>query len=161
MRYFAQTAKPFPKPQRRPTKERKGLKPKGEKGHWWDFVSAILTRFFLKIEAPKVCQSCHGAGWCGPLTPAHTTRRQDIPKYDWYHAFRVVPLGSYCHNDIDELGRRDAEPVLEKLRADLLFKQLGLTEEKVEALLLECADELQAEDAKAKSPRFQEFVVTL
>ena len=139
-------------------KKRKGLNPVSKKGLFWIFVNRVLDRFFLIIELRQVCESCEGTAHCGPLTPAHTRRRQDIPRGDWWYAFRVACLGSDCHLRIDSMGRRRAEPIIEKIIRDR-FKKLGMPESKVKALLLECAEYVKAEDAKQKHPRFTDFNV--
>lgn len=139
-------------------KKRKGLNPVSKKGIFWQFVNRTLNKFFLKLDIEKVCEQCQGTSYCGPLTPAHTRRRQDIPRGDWWYAFRVAVLGSDCHRRIDEMGRRAAEPVIEQIIRDR-FKKLGLTELMVKELLIECAEEVRAEDAKSAYPKFQEFVV--
>lgn len=152
---FAVTA--FSKPKRlKPMSERKTLKKVGRKGEFWQFVSKILTAFFLKIEMPKRCEQCDGSAYCGPITPAHSRRRQDIRVGDWHYALRVGVLGSDCHYHIDAKGRRDAEPIIEKIITDR-FKKMGLTEEKVRELLLQCAAEVQEKN----SPKYDEFLVEL
>lgn len=107
---------------------------------------------------PQRCQKCDGTSHCGQLTPAHTRRRQDIRRGDFFYALRVVPLGVHCHFDIDKLGRRDAEPILEQLRTESL-NRLGITEERSIELLRQCAAEVQNE-FKDKG-KYQEYVVEL
>lgn len=151
------TVTAFKKPRyRKPMQDRKVLKRVGRKCEWWMFISKILTAFFLKIEMPKVCEQCGGTSYCGVLQPAHSRRRQDIRVGDWYYALRVAVLGNDCHFAIDVKGRREAEPIIEQIITDR-FKDMGLTEEKVKALLLECAAEVQAKF----SPKYDEFLVEL
>lgn len=147
----------FSKPKQRPLgKERKGLNRVGRKGLFWDFCSKILTAFFLKIELRRVCESCEGSAYCGPLTPAHSRRRNGIRVGDWYYALRVAVLGSYCHFDIDSKGGPAAEPIIEQLITDR-FAKMGLTDEQVKALLLECAAEVQNKNPE----KYGEFLVEL
>jgi hypothetical protein len=155
MSYFGTTT--FRKPHK-PAPQRKGLNKVAKKGDFWLFVAKVLNLFFLKIEMPRRCQKCDGSAYCGPLQPAHTRRRMDIRVGDWYYALRVVPLGNDCHFDVDKQGRRAAEPILEELRTESL-NRLGITEERAQELLLECALEVQTD--YAKEGKFQEYVVTL
>jgi hypothetical protein len=150
----------FRKPKARPIKKAKQLKKVGAKGEFWLFVSQILNRFFLRVGVQQRCQKCDGTSQCGQLTPAHTRRRQDIRRLDWKYALRVVPLGVHCHFEIDSKGRRDAEPILEELRDECL-KRVGLTDARAEQILLECALEIQAEDALSEKPKYQEYLVEL
>lgn len=146
----------FLKPKkRRLLSDRKPLKKVAKKGNFWLFVSQILNKFFLKIEMPQRCEACDGSAYCGQLTPAHSRRRQDIRVGDWYYALRVAVLGVHCHFDIDAKGRRDAEPIIEEIIAKR-FKAMGLTEDRVKELLLECAEEVQADNEK-----YQEYLVIL
>lgn len=142
------------------TQKRKGLNPVGKKTVFWQFVGAVLTKFFLKIELDKICEQCQGTSYCGPLTPAHTRRRQDIARLDWWYAFRVAVLGSECHRSIDELGRRAAEPILENI-IRTRFKKMELKESDVKRLLIRCAQEVQAEQLARYGERakWQEYVV--
>ena len=149
-----QTSTTWRKPTR-PKPERKAMNRTGEKGSWWIFVSAVLNRFFLRIAMPQRCELCDGTSYCGPIQPAHRKRRQDIRKFNWEEAFRVAVLGNDCHYEIDVKGRRAAEPIIENIIATR-FKRMGLSEEKVKELLLECAKEVQAENEK-----FSEYVVVL
>lgn len=153
MSYSFQT---FTKPRPMPA-ARKALKKVSKKGDFWLFVSAILNKFFLKIEMPQRCEACDGSAYCGKLTPAHTRRRQDIRVGDWYYALRVAVMGVQCHYEHDVKGRRDAEPLIEAVIVSR-FKKMGLSEERVKELLLQCAAEVQKEN-EAKG-RFQEYVVT-
>jgi hypothetical protein len=150
MTYFTTFAKPRPLP-----KPRKALNKVSKKGDFWLFVSKVLNAFFLKINMPKVCEACHGAGYCGPLTPGHSRRRQDIRVGDWYYAFRVAVLGQQCHFEIDAKGRRAAEPIIEAIIIDR-FAKLGLDDEQVKQLLIETAEQIQL-----KHPEYEHFVVTL
>jgi hypothetical protein len=138
----------------------KGLKKVARKGEFWIFVSKVLNRFFLKIDMPQRCEKCDGSRYGGPIQPAHSRRRVDIRVGDWWYAFRVAVLCNDDHFEIDKKGRRDAEPIIEKIIADR-FKRMGLSEDRVKELLLESAAEIQAEDALKDKPRFQEFLVTL
>lgn len=132
-----------PRPLRRPS-ERKSLKKVGVKGEFWLFVSQILNRFFLAIDQPQRCEKCDGTAQCGRITPAHSRRRQDIRRGDFYYALRVAVLGQQCHFDIDSLGRRAAEPLIEEIIQNR-FKKLGLSEQNVKDLLMKIAAEIQAE----------------
>ncbi len=137
-----------------PKKPSKGLRKVGKKGDFWLFVSQILNKFCLKIGLPKRCE-IQGA-FCDNyhLTPAHTRRRQDIRVGDWWYALRVVTACTECHFEVDAKGRREAEPILEDIIL-ARFKRLGLTEDQVKQLLLECAEEIQGEN-----DRFSTYVVT-
>lgn len=139
----------------KPMSERKRLKKVGRKGEFWMFVSKILTAFFLKIELERRCEACDGTAYCGPITPAHSRRRQDVRVNDWYYALRVAVLGSDCHFHIDAKGRRDAEPIIENIITER-FRKMGLSEERVKQILLECAEKIQADN-----PKYCEFLVTL
>jgi hypothetical protein len=145
----------YAKPQPRPDKpKRKALKPKGAKGEFWDFCNEIQNRFYLRIGMPQRCQRCDGTAYCGPLTPAHMKRRQDIRRGNFRDALRTVPLGSYCHYDEDRRGRREAEPRLETLRTESLSR-LGITDDTATRILRDIANEIQAEG------KYQQFVVEL
>jgi hypothetical protein len=144
----------FKKPKAR-SKPKKAVKKIGRKGEFWAFCNQILTLFFLQIGLAKVCESCHGAGYCGPLTPAHSRRRNGIRVGDWYYALRVACLGSYCHFDIDSQGGPAAEPIIEGIITKR-FKAMGLTEDDVKRILLECAAEIQKDNEK-----YQHFLVIL
>lgn len=143
-------------------RERKapGLKRIGKKGEFWQFVSKIIDRFFAKIGlvdtceiVETVCDNYHRA-W------AHTRRRQDIRVGDWYYVLRVLRGCQECHFWADSQGRRIAETILEPI-IEKRFKKMGLTEERVKQLLLECAAEIQALDAQSENPKYQTFVVEL
>lgn len=149
----------FRKPRPMPA-ARKGLNKVSKKGDFWLFVSKVLNKFFLKIEMDRRCEKCDGTSYCGVLTPAHTRRRQDIRVGDWYYAFRVAVLGDACHFLIDSKGRREAEPIIERIITER-NKRLGITEDRWKELLMECVDEIQKEDAVSKSPKYQHYVVTL
>lgn len=136
-------------------KGRTPLKKSAKKGDFWQFTSKVLTKFFLKIGMERRCEACDGTAYCGPITPAHSRRRQDIRVGDFYYALRVAVLGSDCHYRIDSKGRREAEPVIERIITER-FAKMGLSEERVKRLLLECAAEVQKEDSK-----FDIYVVTL
>lgn len=151
------TVTTFSKPKRlKPASEKSRLKKVGRKGIFWQFISKILTEFFLRIEMERRCEQCDGSAYCGPITPAHSRRRQDIRVGDWYYALRVAVLGSSCHFDIDSKGRRDAEPIIENIITER-FKKMGLSEERVKEMLLEIAAEIQEKE----SPKFDEFLVEL
>ncbi len=139
---------------------RKGLKKVSKKGIFWLFVSAVLTKFFLKLGVEKVCQVCFGKNHCGPLDPAHARRRQDIQVGDWWWALRVLPTGRNCHFAIDRRGRRRAEPIIERFIRQML-KRHGLTEVMVKELLIECAEEVKQAELKLpeSARRFQGFNV--
>lgn len=145
----------FRKPKPPKVKKRTPLKKSAKKGDFWLFCSKILNAFFLRIGMPARCEACDGSAYCGPITPAHTRRRQDIRVGDWQFALRVAVLGSDCHYRIDAKGRREAEPILEDIIAKR-FARMGLSEERVNELLMECAAEVQAADK-----RFQEYAVIL
>ena len=63
-----------------------------------------------------------------------------------------------CHYFADALqgGRTNSETFLEGIRAER-NKRLGLTEERINELLLECAAEVQ----EKHSPKFDSFLVEL
>lgn len=145
-------------------RERKapGMKRIGAKGEFWIFVGEVINLSFAKIGLldtceiqNEVCDGYHRA-W------AHTRRRQDIRRLDWKYAFRVVRACQECHYFADALqeGRTNSEILLEAVRAER-NKRLGLTEEAINAVLLESAAEIQAKDLLTKTPRFQAFVVEL
>lgn len=152
----------FLKPKARRTRPVKQLKKVSRKGDFWLFVSKILNKFFLRIEMPQRCEACDGSAYCGQLTPAHTRRRQDIRVNDWDYALRVAVLGVHCHFDIDAKGRREAEPIVEKIITDR-FKKMGLTPARVRSLLLQCALEVQAENpGKGEEPgKYDQYLVIL
>lgn len=156
---FAVTS--FKKPTKpRTLKDKKPMNRIGRKGEFWNFCGAILTRFFLKIEMAQRCEKCDGMSYCGRLTPAHVKRRNGIRTDNWYDALRVACLGNACHYEIDSQGGPAQEPILEKIIVDR-FRKMGLSEERVKELLLECAAEIQAEDALKTNPKYQQFLVIL
>lgn len=142
--------------------KRKGLRRVSKKGEFWLFVSQVLQKFFLKIELPRICEQCGGTSNCGYLDPAHSKRRQDIPIFDWWYAFRVAVLGRECHRRVDTMkgGRVAAEPIIEQIIQDR-FDQLGLTELMVKELLIECAGEVQREQLPryGEKAKWQEYEV--
>lgn len=146
----------FSKP--RPPKVRKApsIKKVGRKGEFWLFVSKILTEFFFEIDMPRRCEKCDGSRYGGPIQPAHSRRRVDIRVDDWWYALRVAVLCNDCHFEADSKGRRDAEPIIEKIITDR-FKRMGLSEEKVRLILLACAKKVQEQH----SPKFDQFLVIL
>jgi hypothetical protein len=150
----------FEKPKARPEKKPTQMRKVGIKGKFWEFCLDIQNKFYLRIGMPQRCQKCDGTSHCGPLTPAHTRRRQDIRRGDFKFALRTVPLGAYCHFDVDKLGRVKAEPILEKLRKEALAK-CGLTDRGADKILLEIALKLQAIDAtKGENAKLQGFLVS-
>ena len=154
MSYFRTTTFRKPRPMPKP---RKALKKVGRKGDFWLFVAKILDLFFIRIDLPKVCEKCHLADPVrGSIDPAHSRRRVDIRVFDWWYAFRVAALCQVCHHEIDSLGRGPAEPLIEKIISDR-FRELGLSEQAVKKLLLECAEEVQMSDIE----RYGHFVVEL
>lgn len=135
----------FAKPKRpKPRLERKPLKKIAKKGEFWLFVSKILSKFFLRIDLPRRCELCDGSRYGGPIQPAHSRRRADIRVGDWWYALRCAVLCNDDHFEIDRKGRREAEPLIETIITDR-FKKMGLSEDDVKALLLQCATEVQAE----------------
>ena len=139
-------------------RERKapGLRKVGKKGEFWIFVGLVINRFFAKIALEdrceislEVCDGYHKA-W------AHSRRRQDIRVLDWYYALRVVRACQECHFEVDAKGRREAEPIIEGIIVDR-FTRMGLSEQDVKRLFLECAKAIQAEHA----PKFDIYEVEL
>lgn len=146
-----------PKPPKTP-----GLRKVGKKGEFNIFAGEILKLFFVKAGIPDTCEIV--SEFCDNYHRAfaHTRRRQDIRTGDWKYVLRVVRACQECHffADAQRGGRTNSETFLEAVRARR-NKLLGLTEAEIEALLLQCARDIQAEDAlKGEKARFQNFHVT-
>ena len=133
----------------------KQLKKVARKGEFWLFVSLILNKFFEKIGLARTCELKREVCDNYHLQPAHTRRRQDIRVEDWWYALRVAVACNECHFEVDAMGRRDAEPIIEAAIVER-FKNLGMTESKVKTLLALCAKEVQKE-----RPEFKDYVVIL
>jgi hypothetical protein len=128
----------------------------GKKSEWWMFINHVLELFFVRIELPRVCEIhsdfCDGYH----IAKAHTRRRSVIRLGDYFHAFRVVWACQECHAWADQRERDGSEAIIEAIIQNR-FRVMGLTEDRVRQLLLECAAEVIASDVE----RFGKYVVIL
>jgi hypothetical protein len=142
--------------ERRDRTKPKGLKKVGKKAEFWSFVNHVLESFFVKIGVPRVCEIqsdfCDGYH----IAKAHTRRRTIIRIGDWFHAFRVCWACQECHSWADQRERDESEAIIEAV-IQSRFRALGLTEQAVKKLLLQCAEEVQMSDID----RYGHFVVEL
>ena len=123
----------------------KGLKRVGKKSEFWIFVNHVLEVFFVKIGLQRTCEI--QSDYCDNyhIAKAHTRRRTTIPITDWWYAFRTCFACQECHDWADQREREESEEIIETV-INGRFARLGLSEERVKALLLESASEVQASD---------------
>lgn len=141
-------------------KKPKGLKQVSKKGVFNIFANEVLTLFFIKSGIERTCHVCFGKNYCGVIDRMHAKRRHDIPYLDWWGIFRVLPGGRNCHEAIDKRGRIRAERLTERF-IKRMFKKVQMDERDIQALLVECGEEVKEADAKLipSAQRFQHFEI--
>jgi hypothetical protein len=137
---------------RTPMKRTRMKQGTGKKAQWNPFIAAVNLELFrlLDIDYCEIrFEGCENRR--DLLTTAHTRRRQDIPLFDYYYAFRSVRgCSEPCHKQADA-NRRNAEVTLERILV-ARNERLGLSESDWVTLVL-----LAVAHVHRARPEFKKF----
>lgn len=129
-----------------------------QKGPFNACVNAILDCFFEKIEITG-CEIPWDHECWSDVHYSHSEKRRYIPVGEWSNALeKVIKACDVQHGLYEAAGHKVNRDTVNRIRR-ARNERLGLTDQMIRELLLECAAEVLKRDALEKEPKWQQFEV--